>query len=386
MIVAAALITLVSGVLWASRRHPTPRLFAYLPPPFWCYFLPMIAATVGWLPHQSPVYTFLTRYALPVCLVMLLLGTNVRAILGLGPVALGTMCAGTAGIMIGGPLALALLQRWLPPQTWMGVGALSGSWIGGSANMLAVKEALGVPAAIFTPMIVVDTVMAYTWMGGLIALAAWQPQVDRWLHARAAWLERVQQANVVEDAVTPSRRSRLAITMAAGALGLAGVWTGQRLPVIGAFVSHQTWTVLVATAIGIAWSCHAWTRRRARTTAAVGTFLLYLLLASIGATADVRSVTHAPLLLLLGAVWLVVHGLVLLAVGRMGRVPVFFLATASQANVGGPASAPIVASVYQPSLATVGLLLAVLGNMLGTGLGLLTAWLCRLVAAAYGAL
>ena len=385
--VAAVLVVLVSVVLWWSRRQPTPRLFARLPPPLWCYFLPMCAATLGWLPHQSPVYTFLAQYALPPCLILLLLDADVRAIAGLGPLALGVMAAGTAGIMLGAPLALALLQRWLPAQTWLGVGCLSGSWIGGSANMLAIREALGAPAAIFTPMIVVDTVLAYTWMGGLISLAAWQPQIDRWLRARPEWLDRLKVTAVAPVQHRVPTWSRLLVIASAGGLGLACVRAGGVLPPVGTWISAKTWTVLLATSLGVAWSCHRPTRRHARgATAGAGTWLLYLLLASIGATADLRSITQAPLLLLLGVVWLLVHGLVLLVVGRVWRVPVFFLATVSQADVGGVASAPLVASVYEPSLAPVGLLLAVLGNILGTYLGLVTAALCRLVAAAYGAL
>ena len=386
MRVAAVLVALVGGVLWLAHRPRPPRLFRYLPPPFWCYALPMIAATIGWLPHQSSVYALLTRYALPVCLIMLLLGTDVRAIAALGPVALGAMAAATAGIMLGAPLSLALFQRWLPASTWMGVGALSGSWIGGSANMLAVKESLGVPADVFTPMIVVDTVLAYAWMGGLIALAGWQSSLDRWLRARAAWLATLQRAAATPERTTTSRHSRVLIAVTAVLLGIGCVWLGRRLPALGAFISHSTWTVLLATALGVGWSCHRWTRERAHTSAAAGTFLLYLLLAAIGGSADLRSVTQAPLLLVVGVVWLAIHGAVLLLVGRLCSIPVFFLATASQANVGGPASAPIVASVYQPALAGVGLLLAVLGNIVGTGLGLATAWLCRAVAAAHGLL
>ncbi len=386
LFVAAALVLLVSAVLWWSRRDPPPKFFDRLPPPLWCYFLPMVAATLGWLPQQSPVYVALAQYALPPCLILLLLGADVRAIAGLGPLALGVMAAGTAGIMLGAPLALALLQRWLPAQTWLGVGCLSGSWIGGSANMLAIREALGAPAAVFTPMIVVDTVLAYTWMGGLISLAAWQPQIDRWLHARPEWLDRLKATAVAPAKSRTSWWSRAGVVAAAGLLGLACVWIGVQLPSPGAWMTAKTWTVLLATSGGVAWSCHRATRRRAQAAASVGTWLLYLLLASIGATADLRSVVHAPLLLLLGVIWLLVHGLVLLVVGRVWRVPVFFLATVSQADVGGVASAPLVASVYEPSLAPVGLLLAVLGNILGTYLGLVTAALCRLVAAAYGLL
>ena len=381
VLTALALVAVVAVVRLLSRRRP--RWFTHLPAPFWCYAAPMIVGSMGWLPHHSPVYTMLARYALPACLALLLVGTDLRAIVGLGPVALGVMAAGTIGIMLGGPLALAVFQRWLPPDAWMGVGALSGSWIGGSANMLAVREALGAPEHVFTPMIVVDTVCAYAWMAGLIALAGWQPQMDRWLGAREIWLRRLHSAS---QSQTLSARARSSgwLAAAVGASGLGCVWIARWLPPIGAAITRNTWAVLLATAVGLSWSLSARLRRQAAIASDCGTALLYLLLASIGASADVRSLFQAPVWLLVGVCWLLIHGAVLLLVGRLGRVPIFFLVTASQANVGGTASAPLVASVYQSELAVAGLLLAVVGNIAGTCLGLVTAWLCRWVAMAYG--
>src|SRR5262249_12642382 len=161
----------------------------YLPSAFWCYFLPMLLATFGILPAQSIVYDFLTTYILSACLILLLLDINLPAILKIGPTALTAMMVGALGIALGAVGAYAIFARWLPPETWKGIGALSASWIGGSANMLAVKEGLHAPDAVFAPMVIVDTVITYSWMGLLVALSSWQDSWDRWVKADRQTLE-----------------------------------------------------------------------------------------------------------------------------------------------------------------------------------------------------
>src|SRR4029077_8277411 len=152
-----------------------------------------VLATLGLLPEQSPIYTFLTTYVLSGCLILLLLNINLPSILKLGPMALGAMAVGAAGIAIGAVGAYAIFGRWLPPETWKGIGALSASWIGGSANMLAVKEGLQTPDAIFAPMVIVDTVITYSWMGILVALAPFQDRWDTWVQADRGALEDVNR-------------------------------------------------------------------------------------------------------------------------------------------------------------------------------------------------
>ena len=153
----------------------------------------MLLATFGVLPDQSPVYDFLTTYVLSACLLLLLLDINLPAILKLGPTALSAMAVGAIGIAVGAVGAYAIFARWLPAETWKGVGALSASWIGGSANMLAVKEGLQTPDTIFAPMVIVDTVITYSWMGFLVALSPWQEAWDRWVKADRKTLDDVVQ-------------------------------------------------------------------------------------------------------------------------------------------------------------------------------------------------
>ncbi len=192
-LVAVVLLSLVSFIFLLEKQPRFAPLFHYLPAAFWCYFLPMILATMGLLPEQSIVYTFLTTYVLSGCLILLLLNINLPAIIRLGPTALGAMAVGAIGIGVGAVISHALFVPWLPPETWKGVGALSASWIGGSANMLAVKEGLQTPDNVFAPMVIVDTVITYSWMGILVALAVFQDRWDVWVGADRTTLEDVSR-------------------------------------------------------------------------------------------------------------------------------------------------------------------------------------------------
>ena len=107
----------------------------------------------------------------------------------------------------------------------------------------------------------------------------------------------------------------------------------------------------------------------------IGSIFLYILVATIGMKMNALAILDAPGIFLLGLIWMLIHVILLLIVAKIIRAPFFFVAVGSQANVGGAASAPVVASAFHPSLAPVGVLLAVLGYALGT----YAAWLCGIL-------
>lgn len=375
------LLGLVGGVLFLERAPLVRKVYQYLPSAFWCYFLPMLLATAGWLPGESPVYRFLTTYVLSACLILLLLNINLPAIARLGPTSLSAMGVGALGIAAGAVVAYAVFARWLPPETWKGVGALSASWIGGSANMLAVKEALQTSEAVFAPMVIVDTVITYSWMGLLVAFASRQESWDRWVKADRSALEDVVK-RIGNMNLSETRESRpspfhavwligLGILIGAGCLKL-----GAYLPRWGSALSASGWAFLLVTTIGLALSLTPAARLEKYGASRWGYFCLYLLLAAMGSKARLQYILQAPLLIVMACVWVSIHAILLALYGYWARVPLFFLVTSSQANIGGTASTPIVAGVYQPRLASLGLLLAIAGNVIGTYVGLLIAKGC----------
>lgn len=379
------LVLIEGGILYFSTHRATEKFFKYLPSMFWIYFLPMLAGTFGIIPNQSVVYEMITKWCLPASLVLLLLSVDIKAILHLGTIALAMMAVGAAGIMVGAPIVVLSYKQWLPLDAWMGIGALSASWIGGSANMIAVKAATNTPDSVFLPAVIVDTIVPYLWMGLLIMLSAYQTVFDRWnksnvklldeLHACAAATARPVGAVREPPSYMAVVLLILAIAAAGAFLSVVGAY---KLPIVDGFVNAKAWIIILATFIGIGLSFTPLRRLESHGSSKLGFAMLYFVLASIGATANLKNLAAAPVMLLAGITWMVIHGIFLIIGARLLRSPMALVAAASQACVGGTASAPVVAGIYQPQLAPVGLLLAVLGNILGTFLGLCTSHLCHL--------
>jgi uncharacterized membrane protein len=382
ILIIVVLISIEAIVLTLSRHQRTRRYFDLLPAVFWIYFLPMLAATFGLITAKSPVYGLITAWLLPASLVLLLLPVDMKAILRLGPTALAMFFIGAAGIIAGAVLSFSLFKPLIGGEFWSGFGALSASWTGGSANMIAVKEALSVPDAVFAPMVIVDTVVPYLWMGFMIAMVGLQPAFDRWNRSDRTLLDHFGEQAVKHLATSGSRRTARGILLALG-VAVAGGGVAQliarQLPQIPDMVTTYTWTIMVVTLIGILLSFSPLRALERSGATRTGYDLLYFVLTAIGAKASVASIGSALVLIAAGLLIVAVHAVVMLIGARLLRAPLFLVAAASQANIGGVASAPVVAEVYHPGLASVGLLLAILGNIVGTWLGIVCAQLCRLI-------
>jgi uncharacterized membrane protein len=377
------LVSLIGLIYFIKEQAWSQRFFKIMPPVIWVYFLPMISTTLGITPDQSELYSWVKNYFLPAALVLLLLSADIKAIAKLGPKALGTMLGGTIGIVLGGVISLAIFSAWLPEDAWQGMGALSGSWIGGSANMVAVGTSIGVRDELFGVMIIVDTVVGYGWMGVVIFLSAFQARLDKWNGVTDSPMNDLSDhlAGADNQQKTPLTFSGLIYMLAIGlGLGFPFLIAGKALPDLGKVITSFGWTVILVSIVGLGLSFTPVTKLEKQGASHVGNLFLYLLLATIGAKADLRAITEAPLFLLVGVVWIAIHATVLFSVGRLLKAPMFLIATSSQANIGGVVSAPIVASVYQKGMAPVGLLMGVLGNILGLYFGFLTAQLMSWVS------
>jgi uncharacterized membrane protein len=380
-----AYLAAVIGIVFRLSTVPAlERVFAVTPPVIYAYFIPTLSSAAGITPLTSPVYGWMTRYLLPIALLLLMITVDLRAIVRLGRMAMIMMLAGTIGIVIGGPVALAVFGQWLPPDAWKGFSALAGSWIGGTANLVAMAESVGASAEILAPVIVVDTVVGYSWMGLLLLFSAHQHRFDRWNRADTAVLEATNQRMAeLQQHRRPIELGDLLIILGFAFAGATiAIALGGLLPAVGTptIISPTTWAVLIVVTVGLLLSFTPVRRLEEAGASKIGYAALYLLLTAIGAQADLRAVLQTPVFLAAGALWLLVHLVVLFAVARLAKAPLFFVATGSMANVGGPASAPVVAGVYHPALAPVGLLLGVLGYILGIYGALAAAWMLARVA------
>lgn len=379
----AAFIVIVGAIYYVKDKTPLGPLFRYVPPILWVYFLPMVGTSLGLFPNESPLYGTAIRLLLPPALVMLLLSVDIRSLARLGPKAIGTMLFGTAGVVLGAPLALLLFKAWVPADTWMGMASLSGSWIGGSSNMVAIKESIGCPEGIFGIMIVVDVLVGYAWMGIVMSFSGMQDAIDARFKVDRTIIDDLNRRLAAFHAAQrrPTEFVDLAVIFAVGfGVGWIATRLGAWLPPIEGILNAFGWTVIVSATLGVTLSFTRTARLEAAGASHVGNFLLYLILTTLGAQADLRTVLGAPVFFAIGAVWIAFHAIVLFLGGRLLKAPMFLIATSSQANIGGVVSAPIVASVYQPSLAPVGLLLGVMGNIVGFYAGLICATLLRWVA------
>ena len=388
--ILAVLLAVLAVIFWLAKHRATAGFFKIVPALLFCYFVPTTLTTLGVIPNESDLYEWVKSFLLPASLMLLILALDVPAIIRLGPKAVIMLLAGTAGVVIGGPIALLVCQRWLPEDAWRGMAALSGSWIGGGANFVAIGEQAGTSDTMLATMVIPDVFVANIWMGFLLFCASRERQIDARTGANADAIRDLER-RLTDFQERVNRVPSLSDLMAILALGFVASWfsykLGMMMPEIkteltGTMISHSTWKYILVTTIGVILSFTPARNLEGAGASKVGSVMIYLLVACIGASADFRRILDAPAYLVMGFIWMACHVVVLLTVGKLIRAPIFFVAVGSQANIGGAASAPIVAAAFHPSLAAVGALLAVAGYVLGTYCGLVCMHLLKLVAGA----
>ena len=402
--VAFGLLALILGfVFWASglKNGAVQKFFGIIPPLLLCYFLPSLLTTFGVIdPEESQLYFVASRYLLPAALVLLTLSADLPSTMRLGPKALIMFFTGTIGVMIGGPIAIFLTSVLAPellgsgPEAiWRGMATVAGSWIGGSANQAALYEIFGAGPDVFSIWIAVDVIVANIWMAVVLWIAANQVRVDRWLKADSSVVEEVRaKAEAIEQAnarIPVLKDLMLILAVGFGAVGAAhaiadplATWFGATYPQLDrlSLDSSFFWLVLVATIIGVLLSFTPVKKRQGPGASKVGSVFVYILVATVGLNMNIAAILDTPVYFLIGGVWMLVHVLLMFTVARLIRAPSFFLGVGSMANIGGAASAPVAAAAFHPSLAPVGVLLAVLGYIVGTAAG----WATGLAMAAIG--
>jgi len=383
----AVLLTVLALIFWATRQPALQRVFRIIPGLVFCYFVPTLLSAVGLIPTASPLYEWVKHYVLPASLVLLTLALDLRGILRLGPKAVIMLLTGTVGIVIGGPIAYLIWKSHLPDEAWRQMAFLAGSWIGGGANALALQQTFGASDASIAPIIVVDVAVANIWTGVLLFLAGRRDRVNAFFGGDVTAIDDLQR-RMAEFQKRMARATSMPDLMVILALAFGFAWLGHvcglaidaRQPAwMDRFLNAFAWKVILVTAVGVALSCTRARRFEGAGASSLGSVMIYLLVATIGAKADFYRLTQAGAFLGLGATWLAIHIVLVFSVAKFIRAPFFFVAVGSQANVGGAASAPVVAGAFDPGLTSVGVLLAIAGYVLGTYAGLVCIWICRAV-------
>lgn len=394
------ILLVMLGAIFYAANSGNPfwkKFFTWVPMLLLCYFLPSLLTFFRIVdPDESKLYFVASRYLLPACLVLLTLSVDLREILRLGPKALIMFFTGTVGVVFGGPLAVwltAMVNPELvggvgPEAVWRGFSTVAGSWIGGGANQAAMKEIFGPSDRLYSVMVAIDVIVAEIWMLFLLLGVGKAKQIDRFFKADASSVDRLQK-KMEAFALSVARIPSTTDLMVIGAIGFgvtaACHWAadliapalGENFPILARFSldSKFFWLIVLATTAGMVMSFTRLRNYEGAGASKVGTVFIFILVATIGLKMDIRAIVEHPGLFLVGGIWMLIHVGLMFLVGWRIRAPYFFLAVGSKANIGGAASAPVVAAAFHPSLAPVGVLLAVLGYALGT----YGAWLCAVL-------
>ena len=379
--------------LSAQSEHPFwKKFYGVVPTLLLCYLLPALLVNLKIIAiDESKLYFVSSRYLLPAALILMTLSIDLNKIARLGPKALLMFFTGTFGIIIGGPIALMIVSVILPSAVdgvgfdaiWRGLATIAGSWIGGGANQATMLEVFQYTPSKYGSMVLVDILMANIWLAVLLFGVGKAERIDRWLKADTsqiqALIEKVSQFSEKVNR-TPQTSDWVILT----GIAFLGVGTAHffaplivdlmalminedsSLGIFESLKSNFLWMVVIATVFGIALSFSRFKSYEGVGASKIGGVFIYILVATIGMQMDLSKILENPGLLLIGFVWICIHAALLILVAKLTKSPFFFLAVGSQANVGGAASAPVIAAEFHPSLSSVGILLAVFGYVVGT--------------------
>lgn len=392
------IVTLALIFITSASQHPFwQKFYKFVPSLLLCYFIPSVFNSLGLISgEESNLYFVASRFMLPASLVLLTLSIDLKGIMSLGPKAIIMFLTGSLGIIIGGPLSILIIHQISPDivagtganAVWRGLSTIAGSWIGGGANQTAMYEVFKPSDELFSAMITVDVIVANIWMAFLLYGAGISESVDRWFKADASAITHLRKQ--IEDyresiARIPKLKDLMtvcAVGFGVTALAHAGAdviapWVKTSAPGLAKFslTSPFFWIIVISTTGGLILSFTHARELEGVGASNIGSLLLYILVATIGMKMNILAIFHTPGLFLVGIIWMIIHVSIMLTVAKLIKAPFFFVAVGSQANIGGAASAPIVASAFNPALAPVGVLLAVLGYALGT----YGAWLCAII-------
>ncbi len=405
------LLMLALGFVFYTESKTTgfwPKFYKYIPGLLMCYLIPSIFNSLNLIDADvSKTYYVASQYLLPASLVLLTISIDLKAIFSLGWKALAMFFTGTVGIIIGGPIAILIISTFSPETvggagfdaTWRGLATLAGSWIGGGANQAAMLEIYEFNQELYGGMVLVDIVVANIWMAVLLFGIGKKNKIDTWLKADNSAIDELRlKVQMFTDKITrvPSLTDIIVIlAFAFVAVGISHFGAdviasylvtnfeavSNPKSALSSFGSNFFWLISIATLMGILLSFTKAKNYEGAGASKIGTVFIYILVATIGMKMDLGKIFENPGLILIGLVWIAVHAILLIVVAKLIKAPYFFLAVGSQANVGGAASAPVVAAAFHPSLATVGALLAVFGYVIGTYGAILCAELMKIASA-----
>ncbi len=365
------LVVYIGFIFYFTDRYKW-KIFDIIPPIIWIYLGTAIMATFGFFDANESVgaaQDIIGDKTMPIAICFLLLTSNVKTIIKLGPRLLACFFLGSATIALGFFVSFACFKHWLPEYAWKVLGACSATFVGGTENMVASAGILGLNGTELNFAILIDTVVFSAWLGLMLFLVRFTERFNKWTGADTTLVE--EAVKHIESEQTDGRASSLAEVFTALAIGVGIGWLsqvlGRYLPVIGT-IGAFGWSVIMAMVAGTILGMTPVNRLKSATN--VGYIFLYILLANLGSYADFFAITEAPVFILCGCLAILIHGVLFLLSAKVFKIDLFTIQVASMANVGGESSAPVVAAVHNPALASIGILMGMTGVLTGTYISL----------------
>jgi len=381
-----AVLAIVTSFFFYLEKQTGWHFFNYFPPLIFIYLIPVVLSNTGIIPNKSPVYDFMGDIILPVFLTIMLLEVNILATVRVMGKGIFVMLLGTLGVVIGAPIGLFIVKHGLGPEVWKGFGALAGSWIGGTGNMLAVAYALNLDESSldFGYAVIADNAVYLIWLPILLASKNFASKFNSFTGITKEKIESIDKAaeELISDKGNIEMRHFLYLFMIGFGITALASWLAGMIEPIRVdgqvLFSTNTYKILIVTIFGVALS---FTKASSIPGShALAMALVYMFVARMGAKADLSNLSISVFWFLLGAyIWIFIHGFILVGAAKLFKVDVHIAAISSAANIGGAASAPIVAAYHKPSLVPVSILMALIGYAIGNPAAILAAVLCRWV-------
>lgn len=367
------LVALAAVMVGIENKFSSNRFFKFIPGIVMIYIGAAFLQTIGLFDNDATeaTYTNVKDALLPAMLMIMLLKCDIRSIIKLGPRMLGGYLVAVVSIMLGFIIVFAMFKHFYVSDTWRAFGALAGSWTGGSANMIALQGVLKVPENIFGYVVMMDTINYAVWVMFMFWLVPFAGAFNRWTKADTSFM----QNNLEEMAATQQDDQGTQFKHIMYLLGIGlfvsalSTFLGDRLPEIGDVFNATTWTIMIASVVGLILGQTAVSRIPGALD--VSNVMLYIIVALIASQSDFSQIAQAPIYLVSGFLIMLFHLIIMLLLAKLFKYDLFTLGIASLANIGGMASAPMLAAAYSRTLIPVGVIMALIGSFLGTYFGML---------------
>jgi uncharacterized membrane protein len=368
----AVLMMIASSIVYIEKKSQH-KLFEYLPAIVIIYFVVMLASTFGlWEKTESVTATYksIKSNLLPAMIFLMLLLADMREIFKLGKKMLLTFLLASVSIALGFVGMFALFHTSFGAESWKAFAALSGSWMGGTANMVAIQGALNLPDSAMGYTLLIDSIDYAILVMILLALVPFAKRFNSWSKADTSIIDEVgERLALKEENKKPMDFTSLFFLLGASLLVSALAQYGASFLPTTSFLTSTTWIVIIATITGIGFAMTPLAKISG--SSELANIMLYLIVALIASRANFSELTQAPLYIFAGFVIIAIHVIIMIIFAKLFKLDLFSLGVASLANIGGVASAPILASAYSKALIPIGVLMAMMGYILGTFGGLM---------------